>query len=199
MSKIPDPAALSARLKRGGLTIDIEEIGEPVSTDDRAFIESLGFASAPPEIDAVYKKFDRFALAWHGKVDGKEAQGSINLLPFSHSLGRAPLRGGTEPLEGILWTADTPDEARTLLQRMTILETVQGRSQFITYIVDDGELRLYLVERDDVRPLHTDFAQTLGVLFDYAGAEGLRARLTHPDWRARIAGDALLQAIGALK
>lgn len=199
MNDISDPAALIARLERAGLAIDIAEVGPPVSADDRAFVESLGFASAPPEIDALYQVFNRFSLAWHGQIDGKDARGSINILPYDQSLGRAPVQGGREPLEGILWTADTPDDRRAQLQRMTILETVQGRSQFLTYAVDDGELRLYLVERDDVQPLHTDCDQTLAALFDHAGAEGLREHLTHPDWRDRIAADPLLVTIGMLK
>lgn len=199
MNKAPDPAALVARLERAGLAIELQEIGEPVSRDNRDFIETLGLASPPPPIDRVYKAFDRFTLAWRGKVQGLDLQGSINIIPFDQSLARAPAPKGEEPLEGILWTDDTPDEARRQLQRMTIFETVQGRSQFITYIADDKSLPMFLVERDDIRPLFTTFDQTLQSLFEHAGGEGMREHLTHSDWRKRLDADDRCRAIRSLK
>ena len=198
MNKIPDPATLVGRLERAGLTIDVQEIGAPVSKDNRDFIALLGLTPAPPVIDKIYKKFDRFSLAWHGRCQGYDLQGAINIIAFDLSLARAPTDDKNEPLEGILWTYDTPDKARSELQRMTIFETVQGRSQFITYINEDKVPRMFLVDRDYIRPLATDFIETLQALLDHAGAEGMREYLTHPDWKERLESDERIKAIRAL-
>jgi hypothetical protein len=198
MNEIPDPHFLAARLKRAGMTIDDQEIGDPASKDNRDYLEILGAAPAPDAIDRVYRKFDHFSLAWRGELSGRAVQGTLNIIAFDLSLARAPGADWDQPLEGILWTDDTPPKAREQLKRMTIFETVQGRSQFISYIVEDGQPKMFLVDRDEVRPLATDFAETLSALFEYAGAEGMREYLTHADWNKRLQNDGLLAAIRAL-
>lgn len=197
MSKKFDPAKVIARLKKAGMTVELCEIGKAVKADDREFVQILGYAAPPVEIDALYDEFDGFTVIWRGSMLGKEVQGSINILPFSPSASRAPKEENGAPLEGILWTDDSPDDGRTRLQTMTIFETVTGRSQFLTYVAGGNASKLFLVERDDIRTIVSDFDETIGTLFTYAGVDGLRDMLVYEDWQKRIAADPLLKLIAS--
>jgi hypothetical protein len=199
MNKIPDPAALVKRLNRADMTVEDVDIGQPVTAGDREYVEILGFDPAPPEIDSMFDIFGHCSLRWSGNLDGEPANGSINIIAFELSLGRASIPQATKPLEGILWTNDTPNGPKRLLQKMTIFEAVQESAQFITYACENGHVQMFLVDRDDFSPLATSFDETLHVLFDYAGARGVREQLVHKDWKARLDADPILSAIRAIK
>ena len=181
------------------MTVELCEIGKPVTADDRAFIKILGYPPPPAAIDQLYVEFNGFSLIWRGSVQGREAQGSINILPFSVSASRPPKEETGAPLEGILWTEDSPDDVRDKLQKMTLFETLTGRSQFLTYVAGGRDSALFLVERDDIKPVVPGFDATLATLFNYAGINGLRQMLVHSDWQKRIAEDPLLVQIASWK
>lgn len=198
MNKNINPTTLIARLEKAGMTIDSCEIRAKVTADDREFVSVLGQKTPPPAIDALYDRFDGFTLLWHGDLDNIAVQGSINILPYSQSTTRPALTETGAPLEGILWTEDSPEAAAAQLKEMAIFESVAGRSEFLTYRVGDEDARLFLVERDDIAALVPDFETLVGLLFQYAGAEGLRDLLIHDDWKERLAVDPALKRIGAL-
>ena len=197
MNKDVNPKALVARLEKAGMTIDSSDLRGKVKADEREFVAILGQKPPPKAIDALYDRFDGFTLIWHGDIGGTAVQGSINIIPYSQSTARAASTETGKPLEGILWTDDSPEAAASQLREMAILESVAGRSQFITYRVGDEAARLFQVERDDIAAIVPDFETTIGLLFDYAGAEGLRGLLVHDDWKARLDADASLKRIGA--
>ena len=197
MNRILSPEDVVARLKKAGMTIELCNISKRVIDDDRRFIEAIGYSPPPPPINRIYDMFDGFALIWRGQISGNIAHGSINILPYAISLSRAPKDETGAPLEGILWTQDTPDKLRTLMQKMTIFETVPGRSLFLTYLAGAKDAALSLIERDDIKPIEPPFDEVMSILFTYAGVDGVRELLVHADWQERIAKDALLQEIKA--
>ena len=93
--------------------------------------------------------------------------------------------------------AALPDKLRTLMQKMTIFETVTGRSLFLTYLTETKDSSLSLIERDDIKPIEPAFDEVMSILFTYAGVDGVRELLVHADWQERLAKDALLQEIKA--
>jgi hypothetical protein len=199
MSKKTDPAEVVDRLRKAGMTVERCKIGKPVKGDDREFVKILGYNAPPPAIDALYDEFDGFTVIWRGTLLGTEVQGSINIQPYSASASRAPKEEKGAPLEGVLWTDDSPDDARSRLKKMTIFESVTGRSQFLTYVAGGKDPQLSLVERDQIRDVVPDFADTITTLFTYAGVDGLRELLVQEDWQKRIADDPLFKQIAAWK
>lgn len=197
MNRILKPEDVVARLKKAGMTIELCNVGKKVTDDDRKFVEVIGCSPPPPSINQIYDMFDGFALIWRGQISGNVVQGSINILPYAISLSRAPKDETGAPLEGILWSQDTPDELRDLMQKMTIFETVAGRSLFLTYLAGTKDSALSLIERDDIKPIEPSFDEVMSILFTYAGVDGVRELLVHADWQERIAKDALLQEIEA--
>ena len=131
MNRILTPEDVVARLKKAGMTIELCNVGKKVSDDDRKFIEVIGYSPPPPPINEIYDMFDGFALIWRGQISGTVVQGSINILPYAISLSRAPKDETGAPLEGILWSRDTPDKLRTLMQKMTIFETLFMKRRFL--------------------------------------------------------------------
>ena len=199
MSESINPKTLVDRLKRAGMVIDKCEIGKPVTVDDREYASIISAVHPPKAIDDLYDKFDGFTLIWHGEADSRPVQGSINILSYNQSVTRAALTEEGAPLEGILWTAETPEAAAKQLRDMAIFESVAGRSQFITYRVSEKIAQLFLVERDEFHPIVPNFETTVAVLFRYAGAEGLRELLVHDDWENRLKDSKVLtQILGAL-
>jgi hypothetical protein len=197
MNRILAPDDVVAKLKKAGMTIELCNVGKTVTNDDRKFIEAIGYSPPPPPINQIYDMFDGFALIWRGHISGNVVQGSINILPYAISLSRAPKEETGAPLEGILWTQDTPDELRKLMKKMTIFETVTGRSLFLTYLSGTKDSALSLIARDDAKPIVPTFDEVMSILFTYAGVDGVRELLVHADWHERIAKDVLLQEIEA--
>jgi hypothetical protein len=137
-------------------------------------------------------------LLWNGTIDGAACAGSLNITPFIVSCLRAPSEEEGEPLEGVLWNDEFPKRALEQLKRMAIVENIAGRSTHITFSIDESDGRLYLVDNDRIDPIVPDFETTMTLLARYAGADGLRERVVHENWRERVDADARLTRIAAL-
>ncbi len=198
MNKKANPRALVDRLQAKGFVIEKVDIRSPVTADDREFASIIGSKPPPPAIDRLYDAFDGFTLIWNGTIEGSAAQGSINIIPYAQSVARAAADEKSQPLEGILWTADTPETEKEQLRNMAVFESVTGRSQFLTYRVGSKRAKLFLVERDEIQPLATDFDTTVGLLFQFGGVVGLRELLVFDDWQDRLRSDPLLKQLAQI-
>ncbi len=111
----------------------------------------------------------------------------------------AALRSGanedSEPLEGVLYSDEQDESDLKLLKEMYILDSVPGRSDFITFIPNGNDLKLYLIEGLDITELKTNLIETLNIITKYVGCWGTRQHLTHSDWEQRIANDKLIQKL----
>ena len=179
------------------LTVTQFEAGA-ASESDMGVITLLGKQPPPPPIRDFYTHTNGVKLLWNGTLGGREIHGSVNILSLMMSSLRAPAEESGEPLEGILWNDEFPPAALKQLKRMAIFEHLAGRSAFLTYLVGEADAKLFLVDNDDIQPIIPDFNTTIGLLMQYAGADGVREHLTHADWRARLDADAVLQRIAAL-
>lgn len=174
------------------------EIGMTATPDDFKVIGLLDKALPPSPITQFYTLTNGVTIRWSGTVNGQAVQGSVNILPIVVAAMRAPAQEEGEPLEGILWNDEFAPGVLKQLKRMTIFEHLAGRSAFLTYLADESDAGLFLVDNDDIQPIVPDFAATMTLLQRYAGADWLREHLTNADWRQRIDKDVVLQAIAAL-
>lgn len=69
---------------------------------------------------------------------------------------RAAAHEDGEPLEGVSWNDELPPRVLAQLKRMAIFEAIAGRSDYLTYSLDEADGRLFLVQGDDVRPIIPD-------------------------------------------
>lgn len=191
-----DWQATADRLKQmPGIKLVTFEIGEPLSDDDREVVKVLGAKPLPEPVEAALAAGNGVKLVWNGEVAGKQAQGSVNILPFLQAAVRGGATENDAPLEGVLWDEEFPAAAKKQLQAMTVFEALAGRSAHLAYRSDDAEARLHLVEEDAITPLVPPFAEVVALLARHAGADGLREILTHEDWQKRLADDAQMQAL----
>ena len=183
------------RLRRhGSIEIDRFELG----TDAAPELETLGLLGkdAPPErLLDFYTATNGITLLWHGTIAGAPVAGSLNILSLMLSGLRAPGDGMEEPLEGVLWTNDTPEPERAELQAMTVFESVAGRDDFITYKHGDPALAAYLVSDWEITPFPMPLDELATQLVHYGGADKAREYLLQPDWQDRLAADSELQAL----
>ena len=105
----------------------------------------------------------------------------------------AALRGGateeSEPQQGVLWHGDEPPELLAQLRRMTIINSVPGRNDFVAVIENENQDRAYFLEDGSLKPLVPDLSTCLVLMIQYAGAEGLLAHLVRADWEDRLERD----------
>jgi hypothetical protein len=188
-----------ARLRASGsISVVKFETGDPLTADDREVLRLLETTPPPPAIMQFFMSSNGVKLLWSGSLDGEAVQGSINVPSLVKVALRAPAEEDGEPLEGVLWDREFSPRILKDLKRMAIFEHIAGRPAFLTYMADDVDARLFLVEDDQIRGIVPDFSTTIGLLKLYAGAENLREHLTHRNWRDRIRRDELLQRVAAL-
>lgn len=195
----PDWQAMHRRLEAVS-TIKVAqfEIGPPITDDDRELLKVLGAAPLPKPVMNILEAANGVKLLWHGELAGRKIQGSLNILPYVQAALRAGATETSAPLEGVLWDDEFPAKARNQLKEMTVFEAIAGRPGYLVYPATDRTARLTLVENDRLQPLVPGFNTTAGLLALYAGADGLREHLVHPDWEERLSKDAALAAVAAL-
>jgi hypothetical protein len=189
--------ALIAKLEKHKARVAGVNLGDPMEAGLPDVIAALGGAAPPPPLLDLYREIDGAALAWNLAQDGMELAGGFNLQEVRVAMLRNGAGADSEPLEGILWTGDEEPERVALLRKMVIFDSVPGRNDFLTFLVDDPA-QLYLVAEGKPAKLHTTLEETVDLLIEHGGADSLRAHLTHEDWRKRIAADPELEAIRKL-
>lgn len=192
-----DHVATRLRAKKT-LTIWQYEVGRGATEDDLEVIKLMEVPMPPAVIMRFFHETNGVKLLWGGTLDGQSVQGAVNIVTLVESALRTPAQEEGEPLEGILWNEEFSSNAIEKLKRMAIFEAIAGKSDYLTYYLDEAEARLFLVQNDIIRPIIPDFEIVIKLLMRYAGVDGLREHLTHEDWRERISGDDLLQKISAL-
>ena len=190
---------VAARLRGADtLTVGHYELGAGATEDDLEVIKLMEVSPPPPTILKFFLSSNGVKLLWSGTLGDQPVQGSINIVTLVESALRAPAQEEGAPLEGVLWDDEFGSQAIEKLKRMAIFEAIAGRSDYLTYIVDDANARIFLVQNDKIRLIVPDFETTIGLLMRYAGADSLREHLTHEDWIERISADGILQRISAL-
>jgi hypothetical protein len=190
---------VAARLRgTDTLTVWQYEVGAGATEDDLEVIKLMEVSPPPPSILQFFLASNGVKLLWNGTVDDQPVQGSINIVTLVESALRTPAQEEGLPLEGILWNDEFAPQIIENLKRMAIFEAIAGRSDYLTYRVDEANARLFLVQNDKIRPIIPDFETTIGLLMRYAGADSLREHLTYEDWSDRISTDITLQRIAML-
>lgn len=199
MAHEPDWQAVHRRLQ-GASSVHVTqfEVGTAISDDDRELLEVLKVAKIPKVVMRQLEAANGVKLLWHGKLGGRKIQGSLNILPYLQASIRAGATETSEPLEGVLWDDEFPENIKKQLKEMTIFEAISGKSAYLAYDSADSAAHLALIDGDRIDPLVPDFEKTVSLLAQYAGADGLREHLVHRDWQQRIAEDAALVAVAAL-
>lgn len=180
------------------LTVQQYEVGTGATEDDLEVIKLMGVSMPPAAVMRFFHKTNGIKLLWSGTLDGRAVQGSVNIVTLVQSALRAPAQEEGEPLEGVLWNDEFPPQVIEKLKRMAIFEAIAGRSDYLTYSLDEADGRLFLVQDDTIRPIVPNFETVIRLLMHYAGANSLREYLTHEDWRERIRDDDLLNRISVL-
>jgi hypothetical protein len=180
------------------LKVDQFELGPPVGNDDLEVVRMLEKTLPPPPILQFYRAHNGVRLLWNGTLGGTPLNGSVNIVPLLESSLRAPAQEDGEPLEGTLWNDEMDARVLAMLKRMAVFESIAGRSDYLTYLADETDARLFLVENDRLRPIVPDFDTAIGLLMHYAGADRLREHLTHTNWQHRLSADVVLQRITRL-
>ena len=199
MAHEPDWKQLASRLKAAkGIKVVQYEEGDPITDDDREIVKVMEVTPPPPPVMHLLEAMNGLKLLWKGTVGEESIQGSINILPLVQSALRAGATEDDDLLENVLWNDEVTPAVRKQLQDMAIFEALAGRSAHLTYRVGDKKAQLFLVEDDQIAPLVPDFATVIGLIERFAGADGLRDHLVHPDWEDRLKKDATLQAVAAL-
>jgi hypothetical protein len=189
--------ALIAKLEKHGARVAGVELGDAMEASLPDLIAGLGGVQPPPPLLDLYREIDGAALMWNLEQDGRALAGGFNLQEARVAMLRNGAEADSEPLEGILWTGDEAPKQVALLRKMVIFDSVPGRNDFLTFLVDDPG-QLYLVADGEPAKLHTSLDETLDLLIEHGGADSLRTHLTHKDWRKRIAADLELEAIRKL-
>lgn len=189
--------ALIDKLEKHGARVAGVELGDPMEASLPDLIAELGGVEPPPPLLDLYREIDGAALMWNLEHEGLALAGGLNLQEISVAMLRNGAEADSEPLEGILWTGDEEPDRVALLRKMVIFDSVPGRNDFLTFLVDDPA-QLYLVADGEPAKLHASLDETLDVLIEHGGADSLRAHLTHADWRKRVAADPELKAIRQL-
>jgi len=184
--------------KLDSLNIVTSEIGRPATNDDFETLRLLGDELPPAAILEFYKSSNGVKLLWNAKIDGASVGGSVNILPIIESCIRASADEDGEPLEGVLWDEEFPEKAKAELKKMSIFESISGRSAYLTYRFDKDDSLLFLVNDDEIKPIAPDFETTIKILKLYAGADSVRDLLTFTNWEERLQADNVLQKIAAL-
>jgi hypothetical protein len=188
-----------ARLRgKDTITVSQCQIGDAVTGDDLEVIRLLNVTPPPPAIMQFFMSSNGVKLLWSGSLDRQPVQGSVNIGSLVNVALRAPAQEKGEPLEDVLWNQEFPPRILKDLKRMSIFEHIAGRSAFLTYLAEDVDARLFLVEDDRIQPILPDFATTIRLLKLYAGADNLREHLTHSNWEDRIRDDEILRRLSSL-
>jgi hypothetical protein len=188
-----------ARLRAtNSLTVVQYEVGAGATEDDLAVIKLMDVSMPPAAIMQFYHVTNGVKLLWSGTLDSQPVQGAVNIVTLVESALRAPAQEQGEPLEDVLWNEEFPPQIIEKLKRMAIFEAIAGRSDYLTYSLDETDARLFLVQNDKIRPIIPDFETAIKILMRYAGMDSLREHLTHEDWSTRISNDGALQKILAI-
>jgi len=189
--------ALIARLEKHGANMMGLDLGDPMPVDRPDLIAQLGGAAPPPPLLELYREIDGAALMWNVKDGEGELAGGFNLQESRVAMLRNGADSESEPLEGVLFTGDEEPKRLGLLKNMVIFDSVPGRNDFLTFLVDDPA-KLYLVADGKPSAIHAPLEEVLDAIIEHGGADSLREHLTHADWRARIAADPELERIRKL-
>jgi hypothetical protein len=196
-NKTWDDIAATLRAKPT-LKVSQYALGEAFEEDMLEVIDLMGANEPPEPMLDFFTQANGVTLMWSGTLEGKPARGAVHIVTMLQSCLRVPLEEDGEPLEGVLWAKSYDARALAALKRMAIFEILAGRDEYLTYLADERDARLFLVSRDRIAPLVPDFVTTMELIERYAGADGLREHLTHDDFRARIDADESLQRIARL-
>ncbi|MCX8477482.1 MAG: hypothetical protein MT490_16960 [Sphingomonas sp.] len=189
--------ALIDKLEKHGARVAGVELGDPMEASLPDLIAELGGVQPPPPLLDLYREIDGAALMWNLEHEGQALAGGFNLQEIRVAMLRNGAEADSEPLEGILWTGDEEPDRVELLRKMVIFDSVPGRNDFLTFLIDDPA-QLYLIADGEPAKLHSSLDETLDVLIEHGGADSLRVHLTHTDWRGRVAADPELEAIRKL-
>lgn len=189
--------ALIDKLEKHGARVAGVELGDPMEASLPDLIAELGGVQPPPPLLDLYREIDGAALMWNLEHEGQALAGGFNLQEIRVAMLRNGAEADSEPLEGILWTGDEEPDRVELLRKMVIFDSVPGRNDFLTFLIDDPA-QLYLIADGEPAKLHSSLDETLDVLIEHGGADSLRVHLTHADWRRRVAADPELEAIRKL-
>lgn len=196
MAHEPDWHDIAVRLRK---LPDIEivqfEIGDAITDDDRQMVKLLAGTDLPVKVMATLAYANGVKLVWKGKVAGKSAQGSVNIIPFVQAALRAGVSEDSKPLEGVLWDDEFDPAVKAVLTEMVIFEALAGRSAHLVYRAGDNTAQLHLIDNDTITALVTDFDKSIEIIAQYGGADGVREHLCHTDWARRITADKQLVAL----
>jgi hypothetical protein len=178
------------QLRARGASIPVCTIGDPLDPASLPVLEELAGSPLRGARLDMYRSMDGVTLAWALEDPVLGAMGGGLMIPGSLP---AALRGGateeSEPQQGVLWHGDEPPELLAQLRRMTIINSVPGRNDFVAMIEDENQDRAYFLEDGSLKPLVPDLSTCLVLMIQYAGAEGLLAHLVRADWEDRLERD----------
>ena len=189
--------SFAQRLRAKGGTVDGFEVGDPVQKDRLERTIALADFAPPPPLLGFWREADGAALMWNARDDHGELSGGLHILDCRAALLRVGSDEDSEPLQGILWTGDEDDDVLKLFKRMAIFESVPGRNDYLTFLIDNPD-ELYFVADNKPKRIHSTLADTLNVLVTHVGADGLRGHLTNTNWRERVRDDPVLARVRAL-
>ena len=189
--------ALIGRLEKRKAKLMGKDLGDPMPGTLPDLIARLGGVAPPPPLLDLYREIDGAALMWNVKDDEGELAGGFNLQESRVAMLRNGADAESEPLEGVLFTGDEEPTRLGLLKKMAIFDSVPGRNDFLTFLVDDPA-KVYLVADGKPSAIHASLEEVLDAVIEHGGADSLREHLTHADWRARIAADPALERIRKL-
>lgn len=173
------------------------DLAGPMDPGTPDLLVTLGAAEAPPALVDVYREIDGAALMWNVRDETGELAGGFNLQSIGVAMARNSGEGGSEPLEGILWTGDEPSDDLVILKDIVIFDSVPGRNDFVGFLKDRPD-EVFLIADGKPAKIHASLDQTLDAIIAHGGADSLRAHLTHPDWAARIDSDLVLERVRRL-
>jgi len=185
------------RLRSRGAKLMGLEIGKPMEAGKPDLLATIGIAKAPSQLIDLFLETDGVALMWRVEDKIGELGGGFNLLSYGVAMARNSGDTGDEPLEGVLWTGGERADDLALLKRMVIFDSVPGRNQFMTFLIDKPD-SVYLVEDGKPEKIHATLDQVLNVLIEYGGASSLREHLVFADWARRLESDPELKRIRCL-
>jgi hypothetical protein len=184
------------RLRARGASIPVCTLGDPLDPDSLPLIEELGGSPVRGARLDLYRTMDGVTLAWG--LDDPALGAMSGGLAIPNALAAA-LRGGateeSEQQQGVLWHGDEPPQLLSQLRRMTIVNSVPGRNEFVTVDLQETPDRASWLDDGTLRPLVPDLSTCLALMLQHAGADGLLSHLVRADWAARLANDPRLAAL----